>query len=359
LYSQGYNFLVNTDLVAYFEHISHADLDKQLELAGVKSSARALLFSMLARWEGSHGYGIPQNFDPSSVLGNFYLDPIDKEMTRAGFRYIRFVDDIFVLARTKLEAKRAMQALDESCRKRKLFLNTKKTKLLSGKEIEEFLDKGQDELLAVDYAIQSSSKEETKQRLRDMAKRVFAEKELNEREFRFLLNRLKTVKDPLAVSRVLKSFENYPHLARLHSRYLQEFVFKRPTIRVAIIKFLSSESNLYPWQEMWLLRTLFGAKALDRSQLDWLRAQLSAPRHSINKPLYLCLLGKFGDDSDCEFCWDFLGESPVTDRAVALSTQGFHKSKKLQRCNEATTQCPGIISTAEMVKGSAGDIWPS
>jgi hypothetical protein len=350
---------VNTDLVAYFEHISHADLENQLRLAGVKNPAILLLFKLLQRWQTSNEHGIPQNFDPSSVLANFYLDPIDKEMTRAGFRYLRFVDDICVFARTKLEAKQAMKLLDNACRKRKLFLNTKKTRLMVDKEIEEFLDSGQDELTAIDYAIDADAKEETKLLLKDLAKRVFSEKEYNEREFKFLLNRLRKVKDPLAVPKVLASFEDYPQLAEHHSRYLSEFVHGRPKIRAAIFKFLSSESNIFPWQEMWLLRTLFGARELTRTQLDWLRGHLSGSLHPVNKSLCLCLLAKFGDNSDCEFCWTFLGWNPATDRAAVLSTQGFNKSKKLERCNEAISRYAKIKGTAEIVKGAAADIWPS
>lgn len=359
LSSEGYPFLVNTDLVAYFEHISHAELESQLKLAGVKNPAIKLLFELLTRWQSSNGHGIPQNFDPSSVLGNFYLDPIDKEMTRAGFKYTRFVDDICVFAKTKLEAKQAMKILDSACRKKKLFLNTKKTRLMFGKEIVEFLDGGQDELMAIDYAIDIEAAKETKQLLKDLTKRVFSKNENTDRELRFLLNRLRKVKDPSAVLKVLASFEDYPQLAENHSRYLKEFVHRRPTIRTAIIKFLDSESNIFPWQEMWLLRTLFGAKELTRSQLDWLRAHLSGSLHPANMSLCICLLAKFGDNSDCEFCWTFLGTNPVTDRAVVLSTQGFDKSKKLVRCNEAINRCPSIKSTADVVKGSATDIWPN
>ena len=121
----------------------------------------------------------------------------------------------------------------------------------------------------------------------------------------------------------------------------------------------NNASNIFPWQEMWLLRTLFSAKGLSRSQLDWLRAHLLGSLHFINVSLSLCLISKFGDDAEREYCWKFLGKHSDTDRAVVLSTQGFDKSKLLARCNEATKYHIELKSTAEIVKGSATDIWPS
>ena len=48
---------------------------------------------------------IPQIYDPSSLLGNFYLDEFDKWVIRNGYIYFRYVDDMRFFCETQTEAK--------------------------------------------------------------------------------------------------------------------------------------------------------------------------------------------------------------------------------------------------------------
>lgn len=356
---KDFRYLVRTDMVGYFEHISHRTLINDLEAAGVKKPVRDLLSKLLWQWETSNGHGLPQNLEPSSVLGNFYLDPIDKVMTRAGFRYSRFMDDIYIAASTKLEVKRALQLLTAECRQRRLFLNTKKTEVLEGNKIDAFLVEDNDDLRDIDYFLDAGSNDDARNLLHDLTNKTKGKKELNEREYKFLLGRLKRLEDPILVKKCLTLLENYPQLSDHVSRYLKIFAARRPTIEKWIFLFLASDANIYPWQEMWLLRCLFGCKNVTRNNLNWLRSRAIEGQPWFNQSLYLLLLGRFGDDSDRDYCWSFLGKHPEVDRAVVLSCQLSLKTKKLQRCNSAVSSNASVIDTAKLVKEQAEAVWPT
>ena len=354
-----FKYLVRTDLVGYYEHIDYHALMTQMELLNVGKPVVKLLRILLNRWETSHRHGLPPNFEPSSVLGNLYLDPIDKSMVRAGFRYFRFMDDIYIQCGSQLEARKALQFLTNECRRRRLFLNSTKTEVMKGIGIDSFLNPDNDDLQNIDYLIDVGDSSEATTLIHRLAKKVVSKNNLKEREYKFLLGRLRKTKDPLLVEKSLDMLENYPQLSSQVSHYLKAFAFRRPRIERRIFSFLASDSNIFPWQEMWLLRCLFGCKKIGRENLNWLRMRAQSSQPWFNLSLYLLLLGRYGDESDRDFCWGFLGVNPEVDRAVLLSCQGSAKQKKLQRCNEAEEANPDLHYTARLVKEQAEGVWPN
>ena len=354
-----FSYLVQTDLVGYFEHIDHRMLKTDLESLGVKKPITDLLARLLAPWQTSPGHGLPQNTEPSSILANFYLNPIDKAMIRAGFRYFRFMDDMYVLSNSKLETKRALQLLTKACRERRLFLNSRKTEVIEGAHIDEFLLEDNDHRLNIDYLIAVENIAQAESLLHNQIGKLGRKGNIDERELRFLLNRLRRTKDPVLVKRSLGLFEDYPHLSDQISQYLSVFVSQRPTIQSRIFSFLSSDANIYPWQEMWLLRCLFGCKTIDRKYLNWLLSRTESNQPWFNRSLCVMLLGRFGDESDRNHCWGMLGASSEINRAVLLSCQGIQKSMRLQRCNEAMKMNPQLTYTARFVKEQAFATWPT
>ncbi len=357
IHTSGYNFLVRTDLVGYFEHISHDLLREKLEIADVKPKTIELLFHLLERWRTSTKHGLPQGADPSSLLANYYLDSIDKQMLRPGFKYVRYMDDICIFGKNPLEIKKAAACLTAACRTHRLFLNAKKTEVLEGAKIREFLDKDQDVFGGINYLLDIGAIPLARKELNALVRKAFGGGKIDDRRYKYALNRLRSLRDPVAVKRVLDALEVVPHLADVSSRYLREFCFKR-AVRKRILTFLESEANIYPWQEMWMLRALFGAKKLTRSELDQLRARTLTASHWINKSLYILLLGKYGDTSDLDFCWAQFRKVNMVDRAVVLSCQRLRKNIKLQRCNEAVQRAPELTQTAGFVKGSSKPVWP-
>ena len=356
---QDFSYLVRTDLVGYFEHIAHRTLTTEMESLGIKKPVVDLLRRLLKWWETSPGHGLPQNTEPSSLLGNLYLDPLDKAMVRAGFKYFRFMDDIYILTSSKLEARKALQLLTNKCRDRRLFLNSRKTDVMESADIDSFLSEDDDDRLIIDYLLDEGDPDQALTMIAQRVRKLGRKDDLDEREYRFLLTRLRKAEDPLLVRKSLGLLEDCPHLSDHISRYLRVFASRRPTIQRRLLSFLASDSNIFPWQEMWLLRCLFGCKMIDRPGLNWLRARAESSQPWFIRSLCLLLLGRFGDESDRDFCWGFIGTDHEIDRAVVLSCQGSRQPTKIRRCNEAVAINHNLLYTARLVKEQAQAIWPT
>ena len=65
--------------------------------------------------------------------------PVDEAMRLQGVKYIRYVDDIRVLARTEKDARRAAISLELACRKWSLIPQTSKFIVKQAKSLEDAL----------------------------------------------------------------------------------------------------------------------------------------------------------------------------------------------------------------------------
>jgi RNA-directed DNA polymerase len=73
--------------------------------------------------------GTPQGAVISPLLANVYLHPVDVAMEQAGYRLVRYADDMVVLCRTKQEAEAALAKLAELIEARGLQLHPDKTRI--------------------------------------------------------------------------------------------------------------------------------------------------------------------------------------------------------------------------------------
>jgi hypothetical protein len=90
-------------------------------------------------------------FRVSSFLGNVYLLPIDMAFgslsRRRDLKYLRYMDDIKVLAKDMPSAREALFLMNERLRTLRLNIQASKTRILQGNEIaDEFFDERMDEL---------------------------------------------------------------------------------------------------------------------------------------------------------------------------------------------------------------------
>ena len=82
--------------------------------------------SLLNRWAQPRAKGIPQGFSASDILAKIYLNPIDRALRNGGFTHLRYVDDIRIFCKSRLEAKRGLLLLNDLMRKRGLNLQSAK-----------------------------------------------------------------------------------------------------------------------------------------------------------------------------------------------------------------------------------------
>jgi hypothetical protein len=148
LATSEYPFMVTTDIAAYFENI-----DLHLLRAMVRrrvSSANAGLVDcmcdILETWELPPAHatqtrrGIPQGDDTSRLLGNVYLFHLDDafeshELVKSGrVRYLRYMDDVKLMARTGADAVKALHFANTVLRELRLNAQGAKTRLLDSRE---------------------------------------------------------------------------------------------------------------------------------------------------------------------------------------------------------------------------------
>lgn len=113
--SQGYRWVVEVDLDAFFDRVNHDVLmarvarkvkDKKL-LRLIRAYLQAGIMS--AGVVRASGEGTPQGSPLSPLLSNIMLDDFDQEFWGRGHRFVRYADDIRIFVRSKRAAERVLE----------------------------------------------------------------------------------------------------------------------------------------------------------------------------------------------------------------------------------------------------------
>jgi RNA-directed DNA polymerase len=112
-------FVARFDNAAYYTSMRHDVIEAQVKEAGLGTHHRKLIVDYLALPDmRDSGRGMVASGGLSPLLGALYLTPLDRRMDRLckGKRlvaYVRYMDDMVLLARTRWQLRRAIAALHE------------------------------------------------------------------------------------------------------------------------------------------------------------------------------------------------------------------------------------------------------
>lgn len=143
---QGYEWVVEADIVRCFERIPHEPLLARLTdaLAGLHGVEG--LIDLVAMWVDmagdalqTPGIGIAQGSPLSPILCNLYLDGLDDSLARPGIRLVRYADDFVILCKTKGQAEKALDLAKEILDTHGLELKSQKTRIVDFDRGFEFL----------------------------------------------------------------------------------------------------------------------------------------------------------------------------------------------------------------------------
>lgn len=140
LLKDEYVYVVDADLEKYFDSIPHDKLMEEVKLFIADNKLLALIEKLLKQSieedgkELKVGKGTPQGGVLSPLLANLYLHSIDLEMSRQGYRMVRYADDLLVLTKSKEEAEKALEVLQNLVGSKGLRLNLEKTRLVDTRE---------------------------------------------------------------------------------------------------------------------------------------------------------------------------------------------------------------------------------
>lgn len=137
LFNDGYEWAVDIDLAKFFDNVPQDRLMSKVHLVADDGTIESLIRKFLkAGCVASGGFeptevGTPQGGPLSPLLSNIYLDELDKELEARGLRFCRYADDVVILLRSHMAARRVMGSVVSFIERRmKLKVNAEKTKVV-------------------------------------------------------------------------------------------------------------------------------------------------------------------------------------------------------------------------------------
>ena len=113
---RGSQYVLFTDVTAFYENIDLDRLGSDIRDLGVDHRLLDLLMNCLRRWSLPRGRGIPQGYSASDILAKLFMFNVDSNLVSAGFRHLRYVDDMRIFSETSTVAKRALLFLGDLLR---------------------------------------------------------------------------------------------------------------------------------------------------------------------------------------------------------------------------------------------------
>ncbi|PFJ96338.1 hypothetical protein COI96_25150 [Priestia megaterium] len=248
-------WVCETDIVSYFDHIDHNILLSQLNkhLKGEKYSyiTNVLIDSYLKAPYALQGIkkesikGIPQGGALAYFLSNLYLNDLDHVMKNyTNFNYVRYVDDIRIIGKTKHEVEKSLLKLQTSLWELGLEINSGKTKIYEiegDRELEKFKQEQEEKLSSRQdstdeeryisfqkYKIiieENTEAKETQSEFKELQK-------LRERKINFLTNRLIKNGDPSGFPLLVFQLKDKPQKAHNLLGNVYKYRYKEKQLNV-------------------------------------------------------------------------------------------------------------------------------
>lgn len=114
-YDQGFRWVVDADIDAFFDTVDHDLLMTRIQKY-INDEALLITIHKWIKaevWDGAAitaiNKGIPQGSPISPILANLFLDELDEAFLRKGYRIIRYADDFIILCKSPDKAKEALE----------------------------------------------------------------------------------------------------------------------------------------------------------------------------------------------------------------------------------------------------------
>lgn len=236
-FEQGKEFVADFDLVSFYELIAH-DLLAHILRAHVRSDELLdLLFRCLAIWRANDkgepvGHGIPQGPEPSAFLAECLLFRFDALRFR-DVTYLRYVDDIKLMAETEVPLRRALLQLDMESKKLGLVPQAQKIEVRRASSLSAIRKTVPSKIIS---AVSDKPKSSSAQKKLIRLFRASQQKSKGEwlitdpTKFKFALSNLKPRRDVL--KRVGLLLPRKPALSWLFASYLKQFPGNREAAEI-------------------------------------------------------------------------------------------------------------------------------
>lgn len=126
---EGYTFVVDGDIRAFFDNIPHRLLLDKLAAVIPDSRVIGLVGQWLAGFSPD-GKGLAQGSPLSPLLANLFLDALDEKFIKGPVRIVRFADDFVLLAKSRGAAEHALADAEALLTAHGLTMNRAKTRIV-------------------------------------------------------------------------------------------------------------------------------------------------------------------------------------------------------------------------------------
>lgn len=136
LRDEGFQWVVDCDIQAFFEEIDHKilmeEVGKLVTDAGIVQLIRQWLTTEIIQDRECLKVtkGVAQGSPVSPLLSNLYLDHFDEAMLDRNLRLVRFADDLLVLCRSRERAEDALLLTETTLAELRLRVNANKTRIV-------------------------------------------------------------------------------------------------------------------------------------------------------------------------------------------------------------------------------------
>jgi len=213
------------DLVSFYELIDHRLLRCCLESRVHSPELLDLLFQGLATWTtnalGRVGHGVPQGPEPSAFLAECILFDFD-DLKFKDVAYLRYVDDIRLMAKLETPLRRALLKLDMKSKELGLVPQAQKITVKKVASIEDVLKSIPSSVAAAGRDHKAASQRELTKMFRgSMTKKQNRWEITNDTDFKYSLLRLNPRRNVL--HRIAPIMVHRPDLSWVMSMYIKKF----------------------------------------------------------------------------------------------------------------------------------------
>ncbi|GIO38325.1 group II intron reverse transcriptase/maturase [Paenibacillus antibioticophila] len=259
----GYRYVIDADLKAYFDTIPHERLIAKVKETVVDGSVLSLLekFMKGGIMEGGsfrmNEQGTPQGGVISPLLANIYLHPLDEAMTERGHRLTRYADDFVICCKTQKGAERVLRSVIKLLEKEMgLKVHPEKTKIANSKR-ESFIFLGHEFKPGKRMTPSDKAMAKFKERVKEITKR---NQTVNVQEL------VKKVLNPY-----LRGWANYFGTGDVHSRFRELDAWIRRRLRAV---------QLRSWKKIRKLHREMRRRGWDNKDMPGLRMTAWRSSHS-------------------------------------------------------------------------------
>lgn len=139
----GYRYVVDLDLEKFFDRVNHDVLMSRIAQKVTDKGLLALIGRylragvMVGDTIEPTAKGTPQGSPLSPLLSNILLDDLDKELEARGHRFVRYIDDLVILVRSRRAGRRVMLSISHYLtQKLKLKVNQQKSQVVKIEKLE-------------------------------------------------------------------------------------------------------------------------------------------------------------------------------------------------------------------------------